>query len=79
MPLIVVLLSRSLSGITALNNQANVYFRLIDLSMTSASGGSVGTGGTDRVDNFTISATPEPATFVTVSIICVFGSSGGFC
>jgi predicted extracellular nuclease len=49
--------SRDLSAITALDNQANVYFRLIDTSTTSANGGTVATGGTNRVDNFTVSGT----------------------
>jgi len=49
--------SRDLSAVTAVDNQANVYFRLIDISTVSASGGVVGTGGTNRVDNFTVSGT----------------------
>jgi PEP-CTERM motif len=51
-----------LSGITALNNQANVVIRLIDASTVSAGGGVVASGGTDRIDNFTAmaSAVPEP-------------------
>ena len=47
-------LSPNVSLIPALNNAATVYFRLVDSSLTSASGGAVGTGGTDRVDNVTI-------------------------
>ena len=53
--------SVDLSSITALNNAPAVYFRLMDSSTTSASGGTVSAGGTDRVDNFTI-AVPEPTT-----------------
>ena len=49
--------NRDLSAITAIDNQANVYFRLIDTSTTSASGGTVAGTGTNRVDNFTISGT----------------------
>ncbi len=49
-----------LSAITALDNQANVYFRLTDISTTSANGSVVATGGTDRVDNFTVIAAPVP-------------------
>jgi hypothetical protein len=52
--------SYDLSNITALNNAATVYFRLTDSSATSANGGTVGTGGTDRVDNFTVAVVPEP-------------------
>ena len=57
-------LTQDLSSVAALNNRAAVYFRLIDTSTVSANGGTVGTGGTDRVDNFTvsgISAVPLPA------------------
>jgi hypothetical protein len=56
--------TQNLSSITALNNQAAVYFRLIDNSTIAANGGAVGTAGTDRVDNFNISGTsvvPLPA------------------
>jgi hypothetical protein len=53
--------------VTALNNASTVYFRLIDNSTTSASGGTVASTATDRIDNFTITATPqavpEPASF----------------
>ncbi|MGD0745002.1 MAG: PEP-CTERM sorting domain-containing protein [Verrucomicrobiota bacterium] len=54
----------NLSAISALNNQSTVFFRLVDNSTVSANGGAVGTSGTDRVDNFVVSATrvPEPAT-----------------
>jgi hypothetical protein len=59
--------SFDLSSVTALNNASTVYFRLIDNSTTSASGGTVASTATDRIDNFTITATPqavpEPASF----------------
>jgi hypothetical protein len=54
--------SSDLSSVTALNNAANVYFRLLDSSTLTAGGGLAATGGTDRVDNFTIAVVPEPAT-----------------
>jgi hypothetical protein len=41
------------SGITALDNQSTVYFRLRDLDTASAGGATVAPAGTDRVDNFT--------------------------
>ncbi|MBC7877201.1 MAG: ExeM/NucH family extracellular endonuclease [Anaerolineales bacterium] len=44
--------SFNLSAVTAVDNQSNVYFRLI---ATSAAGGI---GGTNRVDNFTVSGNP---------------------
>lgn len=45
-----------LSSITALNNVSTIYVRLVDASTVSAGGATVGTGGTDRVDNFAVSA-----------------------
>ena len=58
--------TESLSALTALNNAATVYFRLTDNDTTSANGGVVGTGGTDRVDNVTVTGTsvPEPGSIV---------------
>jgi len=55
-------LSIDLSGIAALNDQASVFIRLVDASTVSAAGGTVASGGTNRVDNFTAmaSAVPEP-------------------
>ena len=61
-----------LSSITALNNDSSVFFRLVDASTTSASGATVTTVGTDRVDNFTVTAVPEPATVG----ICLLGGLG---
>jgi len=52
-----------LSSISVLNNTANVYFRLTDGFTTSFTGGTVATSGSDRVDNFTITAIPEPSTY----------------
>jgi hypothetical protein len=56
----VYLFTYDLSGITALNNAATVYFRLTDSATTSAGGATVAVGGTDRVDNFTIGVVPLP-------------------
>ena len=54
--------SQDLSSITALNNQATVWFRLIDNGTTSANGtGTVAPTGTDRVDNFSVAGLPLPA------------------
>ena len=55
-----------LSSIDDLNGATTVYFRLIDTDTTSANGGAVGTGGTDRVDNVLITgvaAAPEPSSW----------------
>lgn len=58
--------SYDLSSVTALDNASDVYFRLVDTSTTSANGGTVGTAGTDRVDNFTVAPVPEPSTCLLV-------------
>lgn len=62
-----------LSTVTALNNQAAVYFRLTDASTVAANGGPVATTGTDRVDNFLVmtppvNPVPEPSTVVLASL-----------
>jgi hypothetical protein len=59
-----------LSSVSAIENQSAVYFRVLDSSTTAINGASVGTGGTSRVDNFTVSATavPEPSTVMLVGI-----------
>ena len=60
--------SFDLGSITALNTANTVYFRVFDDSPATGgaiSGGNVGTGGTGRIEDFTISATvvpiPEPS------------------
>lgn len=56
--------SQNLSLDTALDNQTQVFFRLLDRSAVSANGGTVAGGGTDRVDNFSVNgvaAVPVPA------------------
>lgn len=65
--------SYDLSGITSLNNKQAVSFRLVDLSTASAGGGTVGSSGTDRVDNVSIvgtrvQATPEPSAFAALGV-----------
>ena len=47
-----------LSSVTAINNAANVYFRLVDADTISANGGTVAPAGTDRVNNFTVTGSP---------------------
>ena len=56
-----------LSSITALDNAPSVWFRLVDDSTISANGGTVGTGGTDRVDNFAVSV-PEPGSLALLGL-----------
>jgi len=60
--------SFDLSSVTAIDNSPNVYLRLIADSTVSAGGGTVGTGGTDRVDNVTVSVVPEPATLALLGL-----------
>lgn len=53
-------MSFDLSAVTALDNQGTVVLRLVDISSVSAGGGTVASGGTDRVDNFTVTMAPVP-------------------
>lgn len=54
--------SVDLSAVTALDNAAAVDFRLIMTTTADATPpGTVAATGTDRVDNFTVSVVPEPA------------------
>ena len=61
-----------LSSVAALNNKATVTFRLVDNSTTSINAGTVAAGGTGRVDNFLITATPqtvpEPASLAALGL-----------
>jgi hypothetical protein len=50
--------SRDLSGIPELDNSPFAYFRLVNSSTVAANGSLVAAGGTSRVDNFTVYATP---------------------
>jgi hypothetical protein len=65
-----------LSVINGLENQANVYFRLVDISAVSASNGTVGTSGTDRVDNFMIAAAPVPEAETYAMMLAGLGMVG---
>jgi hypothetical protein len=49
-----------LSAVSAIDNQANVYFRLVQTGTFSAGGGTVALAGTSRVDNFMVMASPVP-------------------
>jgi hypothetical protein len=64
-------MTEDLSGITALNNDASVLFRLVDVDTTSANGGTVASTGTDRVDNFSLIAIPEPSTYALIAGLAV--------
>jgi len=60
--------TNNLGSITTITNQPIVYFRIVDASNVSSSSatntppgtGTVGTAGTDRIDNFTIIGTSIP-------------------
>jgi hypothetical protein len=58
--------SFDLSGVSVIENQSVVYFRLVNTSTVSLNGGTVAAGGTNRVDNFTVVAVPEPTTATLV-------------
>jgi hypothetical protein len=70
--------SVDLSAITALNSAATIYFRIVDDSPATGGSitlGNVGTGGTGRIDNFSVTANvtpiPEPA---SITLVCGLGS-----
>ncbi|MDQ6609230.1 MAG: cadherin-like beta sandwich domain-containing protein, partial [Bacteroidota bacterium] len=54
-------LTFNLSSISVINNVSAVYFRIIDASAVSNSNAAVGTGGTSRVDNFTVTGSSNNA------------------
>jgi hypothetical protein len=58
-------LSYDLGSVTAINNASAVYFRVTDMSTTAINGTTVGSGGTSRIDNFSLFTTPvpEPSSF----------------
>ena len=60
---------------SALDNATTVSFQLVDMSTVSANGGAVAAGGTDRVDNFVVSATPVPEPATTT--LCLLGGLAG--
>jgi hypothetical protein len=52
--------SFDLTGVSAINNATNLYFRLTNTSTVAARGDTVATTGTDRVDNVTIYSSYDP-------------------
>ncbi|HEY1663595.1 MAG TPA: hypothetical protein VGI03_14350 [Verrucomicrobiae bacterium] len=69
--------SDDLSSIAALDTASTVYFRLVDDSSTAINGSGVGTSGSDRVDNFSISATVVPITPSPEPTTLAFALLGG--
>ena len=59
------------AGVGAFDNVNSIVFRLIDLNTTSINGSTVGAAGTDRVDNFTVVAVPEPSTIALAGAVLV--------
>jgi len=57
----IYVLSYDMSSITALDNQADVYFRLVS-EQTAA------TAGTVRIDDITITGVPEPSTYAMLAL-----------
>lgn len=53
--------SFDLSAITALNNQPSVTFRVAIVDTVSKNGGTIASGGTFRIDDFTVTSIPEPS------------------
>lgn len=49
------------AGPAVLNNQTTVWFRITNANTIAANGGTVASGGTNRVDNFIINGTLVPA------------------
>lgn len=62
-----------LSGVPELSNNAAISFRLVSTSTTSISGATVGTGGTSRVDNFTVATIPEPQAATLLGVVGLLG------
>lgn len=59
-------------GPAVLDNQATIYFRLVNANTIAANGGTVASGGTNRVDNVIISGTQIP----TPGAMALFGVAG---
>lgn len=60
--------SADLSSISALDNQGQICIRLVNTSTVSATGGTVATNGTNRVDNVIINGVPEPTTLALLGL-----------
>jgi len=62
--------SQLFAGGGAFDNATTITFELVDMNTVSVNGGTVATGGTDRVDNFTVVGmpVPEPATLALAGL-----------
>jgi hypothetical protein len=56
----------------SLDNAASIYLRLVNTSTVAINGGTVGTGGTNRIDNVSVDAlapvVPEPASIMLLGL-----------
>jgi hypothetical protein len=68
--------SFDLSGISALDEKSTVSIRLVNSSTTSIGGALVATGGTGRIDNFTVMATPVPEPGALALMLAGLGAVG---
>lgn len=68
--------SFDLSAIDALDDQSTVVIRLVNNSTTAIGGGTVAAGGTGRVDNFTVMATPVPEPGALALMLAGLGAVG---
>ena len=57
-PVLTTSYAADIDGLSA----STIYFRMVNTSAISANGGTVAAGGTNRIDNVSIAAVPEPAT-----------------
>lgn len=62
-------LTFDLSGVTGLNNNANVGFRVAVVGTTSKNGGTIANTGTFRVDDFSVNAVPEPSSMALMGLV----------
>ena len=64
--------SYNLSSVTALDNDASVFFRLTVNSGTAIGGAAIAGTGSGQVDNFQVQAIPEPSTWALIGIGSAF-------
>ena len=60
----------------AASNAPTVYVLLRNVSTASINGGTVAAGGTDRIDNFTVSATPVPEAHTAAMLLAGLAALG---
>lgn len=68
--------SMDLSGKSELDNLASVFIRLTNSSTASLNGGTVASGGTSRLDNFTVNVSPVPEPGTTAMLLAGLAAVG---